>query len=152
DASHFIAAGWNGIPGLTPQDVLNAVAVSMGTMGVIYSVVLAVVPQFGLRQIVHPTTWNDVLVAAKVTEHDLQVGCVAANQAVLNVLMDGTLNGTGIALTDNVYVDLAINPLSRDCWVVNRRVTPKLPDDPNSPSPGIGDYLAALSTALSLRS
>ncbi len=34
DVNHFIGGSWNGIPGLTAQDVLDAVVVSIGTMGV----------------------------------------------------------------------------------------------------------------------
>jgi len=147
DKAHFIAKGFKGIKGLSAQDVLNAVAVSMGTMGVIYSVVLSVVRQFGLRQIVQPTSWLGILDAAGVTEDDLRAGDSAANQAVLNVLLDGSLNGTGIAEADNVYADLAINPLNRDCWVVNRQVTLNLPDDANSPPTALGDYMTALSRA-----
>jgi hypothetical protein len=143
------------LPGLTAQDVLNAVAVSMGTMGVIYSVVLAVVPQFGLRQVVHPTTWPGLIAAAGTTEALLRAGDAAANQAVLSALMDGTINGTGIpddgSPDTNVYVDLAINPLNADCWIVNRQVTPALPDDSNSPSAGADDFMAALGHALSGR-
>ena len=110
NGAHFIGGSWNGIPGLTAQDVLNAVIVSMGTMGVIYSMVIAVVPQFGLRQIVHPTTWEALLGNAGVTVGQLQVGNAAANTKLLDALMDGSINGTGIAKADNVYVDLAINP------------------------------------------
>lgn len=149
--------GWShpGLPGLTAQDVLNAVAVSMGTMGVIYSVVLAVVPQFGLRQVVHPTTWPGLLAAAGTTEALLRAGDPTANQAVLTALMDGRINGTGIpndgSPNTNVYVDLAINPLNADCWVVNRQVTPALPDDSNSPPAGASDFMAAVGHALSGR-
>jgi hypothetical protein len=147
DPAHFIGGSWSGIPGLTAQDVLKAVVVSMGTMGVIYSMVLAVKPQFGVRQVVHPTSWLDVLTAAKVTENDLRAGNTAANQAVLNVLMDGTLNGSGIAAKNNIYIDLAMNPINLDCWVVNREIT-HIPDDANNPSVGIGDFTTALSRAL----
>ncbi len=158
----FIDSGWSSISGLTGQDVLDAVAVSMGTMGVIYSVVLAVREQFGLRQVVRPTSWQDLLTAAKVSENDLRAGDVAANQRVLGALMDGAVNGTGIARADNLYVDLAINPFKRDlskrggppdqrdCWVVNRQETPALPDDANNPAAGMGDYMSALSRALVL--
>lgn len=145
DQAHFIGKGWKGIPGLTAQDVLDAVTVSMGTMGVIYSVVLEVVPQFGLRQVVHPTTWQDVLTAAKVAAQDLHAGDAGANQAVLKALLDGDGNGTGIKEKDNVYANLRINPFNFDCWVLNQEVTPNLPDDANNPSP---DYLTALSRAI----
>jgi hypothetical protein len=150
DNAHFIGKGWKGIPGLTSQDVLDAVTVSMGTMGVIYSVVLQVVPQFGLRQVVHPTTWQDLLAAAahvdvKDLVKDLRAGNAAANQRVLNVLLDGSLNGTGITFQDNVFAHLRINPFNFDCWVLNQEVTPNLPDDANNPLP---DYLTPLSRAI----
>ena len=149
DAAHFIGAGWNGIPGLSAQDVLDAVVVSMGTMGVVYSIVLAVRLQFGLRQVVHPTNWAELLDAAQTTEGDLRAGTAAANQALVDTLINGTVNGTGIDKANNVYVDLAINPLNRDCWIVNREVTPTLPDDANSPAAGFGDYQTSLTRALS---
>lgn len=38
--------------GLTARDTPNAVIVSMGTMGVFHSVVVEVVPQYGIQQIV----------------------------------------------------------------------------------------------------
>ena len=113
------------------------------------------VPQFGLRQVVHPTTWPALLAAAGTSEGGLRQGTAAANQAVLTALMDGTINGTGIpddgSPQQNVYVDLAINPRNRDCWIVNRQVTPALPDDPDGGSPGAGDFLTALSRSLAAR-
>ena len=135
----------NGIPGLNAQDVLDAVTVSMGTMGVIYSVVLHVAPQFGLRQVVRPTDWDNLLLQAKVSVQDLQAGKVAANTAVLEFLKDGAANGTGISKASNVYIDLAINPINRQCWIVNREKTPALPDDSNTPAPAFGDFVTALS-------
>jgi hypothetical protein len=148
DPAHFIGgASWSGITGLTPQDVLEAVIVSMGTMGVIYSVVLEVRAQFGLQQIVTPLTWAAVLNKANVTVEQLQANDVSANQAVLNVILDGVKNGTGIYQKENVYADLAINPINLDCWITNRRVTPELPVDSNSPATTIGEYQSALSTA-----
>jgi len=148
DPAHFIGAGWNGIPGLSSQDVLDAVVVSMGTMGVIYSMVISVVPQFGVHQVVHPTSWLELLAAAGTTEKALRAGDAAANAAVLNALMDGTINGTGISKAKNEYIDLAINPLNLDCWVVNREITASLPEDPNNAPAGIGDYMTAISRAL----
>jgi hypothetical protein len=148
DAAHFIAAGWNGIPGLTSEDVLEAVVVSMGTMGVIYSMVISVVPQFGVHQVVHPTTWAELLVAAGTTDVALRGGQAAANQRVLKALMDGTINGTGIPEARNVYIDLAINPLNLDCWIVNREITASLPEDADNASASIADYMTAISRAL----
>ncbi len=77
-------------------------------------------------------------------------GDANANNAVLQVLLDGQKNGTGISLKDNVYCDLAVNPFNRDCWITNRRQTPILPVDSNSPAIGFQDYLTGLSKALSL--
>jgi hypothetical protein len=152
DKAHFIAKGWNGIPGLTSQDVLNAVTVSMGTMGVIYSVVLETVPQFGVRQVVHPANWQDLLAAAAlagvaVTDFvkNLRNGDAASNQSMLEVLLDGIRNGTNIANNDNVFAHVRINPFNLDCWVINQEVTPNLPDDANNPPP---DYLTAMSRAM----
>ena len=134
DINHFIGGAWSSpaLPGLTAQDVLNAVIVSMGTMGVIYSVVFAVVPQFGIRQIVTSSNWAGVLQTAGVTTAQLQSGDPTANTKILDFLMDGSANGTGIAKADNVYIDLAVNPINQDCWIINRSITPSLPDDSNN--------------------
>ncbi len=152
DAAHFIGGKWAGIPGLTAQDVLDAVVVSIGTIGVVYSMVLAVQPQFGLHQVVHPTTWGELLASAQVSENDLRAGSIPANEALLGALIDGTVNGTGIDKTKNRYIDLAINPLNLDCWIVNRELTAQLPDDGNSPGPGLGDYQTMLTRLLGQQS
>jgi len=148
DPSHFIGGSWSGITGLTAEDVLKAVVVSMGTMGVIYSVVLEVVEQYGIRQIVTATNWDQILAAASTSKEALAANDVSANSKVLQVLLDGTLNGTGIPLVDNVYADLAINPFTRECWITNRKVT-ALPIDANNPATSPSDYISALSNALS---
>ncbi len=44
-----------------PQDWLNAAIVSMGSMGVVYSMVLEVVPQFGVHEVVVQTTWETTI-------------------------------------------------------------------------------------------
>ena len=156
DRHHFIGGHWhqNGLKG---QDVLNAVTVSMGTMGVIYSVVVEVVPQYGVQQIVTSlvkplvgadTGWAELLGRAGTSEDALRSGDAAANDAVLQFLLDGSRNGTGIGLPDNIFCDLAINPLNFDCWITNRRVTPQLPVDSNSPDIATGDYLTSLDRTL----
>jgi FAD/FMN-containing dehydrogenase len=154
DHQHFIGGHWHK-DGLIAQDVLNAVIVSMGTMGVIYSVVLEVVPQYGLQQIVTtfqstqtPTGWYELLQKADTSEAELRSGSASANNRVLEVLLDGALNGTGISKADNVYCDLAINPFNQDCWITNRRVTPELPVDPNNSAVGFADYRSSLFAAL----
>jgi hypothetical protein len=153
DSSHFIG-GARRPDGLTAQDVLNAVIVSMGTMGVIYSVVLEAVPQYGIRQKVKATSWNDILEAAQGgksagdTQAALRSNDPQANLAILELLLDGAVNGTGIARGDNIYADLAMNPFTQDCWITNRQVTPVLPLDSNTPAP---DYLSAISASLGQR-
>ena len=134
DSTHFIGGSWSNpaLPGLTPQDVLNAVTVSMGTMGVIYSVVFEVVHQYGIRQVVTSSNWTDLLNNAGVTTAQLNAGDPTANTKILQFLMNGAQNGTGIPTADNVYIDLAINPFNKDCWIINRSVTPTLPDDANN--------------------
>ena len=46
---------------ITSEDFLNAVVVSMGRMGVIYSVVLEVLPQYFLAETVTQGRWNQVI-------------------------------------------------------------------------------------------
>ena len=170
DKAHFVA-GNNGLGGITAQDVLNAVIVSMGTMGVFYSVVLEVVPQFGLQQIsialLEKNTfplgstngWSQLLANAGTSATALRSGDQTANVAVLQHLLDGSKNGTGIpfdptpppappALGKNVFADLAINPINLDCWITNRRVTPEIPVDSNRPDP---DWRPAIDEALGKR-
>jgi hypothetical protein len=153
--SHFIA-GNGKFAGLSAQNVLNAVIVSMGTMGVVYSVVFEVVPQFGLQQIcvaIAPkpdiTSWQTLLQLAGTSVGSLRSGSSAANIKVLNFLLDGSVNGTGIPFNaneqTNVFCDLAINPLNQDCWITNRQVTPDIPIDGNSPAP---NWLPALNQTL----
>jgi hypothetical protein len=149
DAEHFIGEPWNAIDGLTAADALRAVVVSMGTMGAVYSVVLEVVPQYGIRQVVKPIQhWQALLEAARTTADELRARDPAANNALLGFLLDGVRNGTGIALDDNVYVDLAINPVDRRCWVTNRQVTGGLPIDSNDSGLVAGDYLASMTLEL----
>ena len=145
-AANFIAGSWT-MDGLTPQDVLDAVTVSMGTMGVIYSVVLAVVPQFGIHQIVTSMPWNAMLQKASITETQLRSGDTTANLSLVDAILDGSKNGTGIGKGTNIYADLAINPINQDCWIVNRESTP-IPDDANLATPSIDDYLATLEFAM----
>ena len=59
-ASGQIILGTSAIAGVKPQDWLNAAIVSMGCMGVIYSVVLEVVPLFGVHEAVVQTTWRGI--------------------------------------------------------------------------------------------
>ena len=152
DRAHFIAGHWKAIGGLTAQDVLNAVIVSMGAMGVVYSIVLEVYPQYGIQQIIKRTTWASLANAAGVSTEMLAGGDPGANNAMLRALLDGSVNGTGIGFDENVYANLAINPFNLDCWITNRRFTPTLPVDANGPSLGLSDYLNAVSNSLGTKS
>lgn len=168
-ASERIILGSSAIAGVKPQDWLNAAIVSMGCMGVIYSVVLEVVPLFGVHEVVVQTTWraignalanvpvpNPLLQALPFdTKLRLPATSSASSRALLNFLLDGSMNGTGISQTNNVYCDLAINPNRRtdgdfDCWIGNREVTIRVPIDPQ-PAPGndIGDMVGGITRAFS---
>jgi hypothetical protein len=140
--------------------VLSAVVVSMGTIGAIYSVVLEVVPQYGLREIVAKSTWTNLVnfgnayyqankapADPPTIQAGLAAGSAAANQAMLNVVLDGTLNGTGLARAINVYADLALNPFNQDAWTTNRAVVP-IPVDANSASPSVFDYVNSVMSRL----
>ncbi len=153
EQERFITGAWEGLDDLTGQDVLNALIVSMGTMGVAYSIVLEVVEQYGLEQrTVSLGSWGRLLGLADVRMDDLRDGDIESNHRVLDFLIDGAANGSGIAATDNVYVDLAINPINRACWVVNRRVTERLPLDPNPLPLDFDTYLSTADAMLSRNS
>ena len=138
------------LKGLTSQDVLKAVVVSLGAIGVIYSVVLEVVEQFSIQQITNKIgNWTDDLLRLAGTNPSALIDRNgAANQAIFDVLVNGALNGTGIALAENRYVDLAINPFSRSCWIVNRRFIPRIATDSNDAGDLIGNYAASLTRKL----
>jgi HYDIN/CFA65/VesB family protein len=150
-----IIAGTAPVAGITPQDWLNAAIVSMGSMGVVYSMVLEVVPQFGVHEVIVQTTWNAMgtdLAAVPMPNPALQpldfatklrLGptAMAASTAMLHYLLDGTMNKTGITPDNNVYCDLAINPNRRadgdfDAWIGNREKMDRLPIDPQPAATG----------------
>lgn len=138
----FVAGSWTGPEHIKPVDVLKSLVVSMGTMGVIYSIIFEVKEQYGIEQrTVAIKDWNTLLAAVGVTEDQLRANNTAANEAVLKFISDGAWNGTDIALDDNVYVDLAMNPLNRACWIVNRQLTNSFPDDPDPLPADMGHYL-----------
>ena len=144
---HIIAGGWRQ-DGLVPQDVLAAAVVSLGAFGVVYSVVLEVQPQYGIKQTVQKTSWAAVLRQANLAADDLVRGGAEANMKVLDVILDGTKNGTGIARNDNRYADLAINPLNGDAWITNRQRMPGIPVDVQGSSPSPLDYINDIAAAL----
>jgi len=144
DFKHFIARRWTrtlcGVK-YNALDVLRAVTVSMGTMGVIYSVVLEVAPAFGIQQKVKRIEhWRELLTLAGVSETELRDRNAAANRRLLDFVLDGARNGTGIARSENVYVDLALNPINHACWIVHRRVTEELPREPKNLNLSLGQY------------
>ena len=150
-----IIAGTAPVAGITPQDWLNAAIVSMGSMGVVYSMILEVVPQFGMHEVVVQKTWetdiwNDLNLDPMFdpTLQGLEFGtklkfektAKAASTGMLDYLLDGERNGTGIKKANNRYADLAINPnrnavtLDYECFIGNREVTGRLPIDPQPPA------------------
>ena len=150
-----IVAGTAPVAGITPQDWLNAAIVSMGSMGVVYSMVLQVVPQFGVHEVVVQKSWEDDIwnELNKKPEFDptlqgLDYGnklrfektAKVASTGMLDYLLDGEWNGTGIKRDNNRYADLAINPnrnpktLDFECWIGNRERMDRLPIDPQPPA------------------
>ena len=163
DEAHVIA-GTKPIDGLLPQDWLNAVAVSMGCMGVIYSMVLEVFPLSGSQNVTNQTTWFTFLDGVQAGNPALAGFTRQQIQAVLRDSADanhGTVNAAIaeaittkapfsrglIADGENQHGELAFNPnpapatskalaaADCDCWVVYRREVP-LPFDPQPPGGG----------------
>lgn len=125
---------------VTAEQALRSVAVSLGAMGVVYSVVLKVFPQFGVRQVVKARqSWDPILQAAQTkyapsgnaapptVRAGLDTYDRAANLAVYQTLLDGTLCGTEIPASRNLYCDLAFNPRTHECWVTHREELPVVP-------------------------
>ena len=151
--SDRIISGTSAINGILPQDWLKAAVVSMGSMGVLYSVVLEVVPLFGVREVVEQTTWSKLDLGAPFSGKDLSTLLQAPDSKAVSTrmvafLQDGTMNGTGIPRAANQYADLAINPNKTptgdfDCWIGNREQTAQVPIDPQpsetNPTTGMVD-------------
>lgn len=150
--SHFISEdSWRPADhdGITADDFLKAVVTSLGAIGILYSVVLEVVPQFSIHQASYKYLhWNDLLERAGVTRERLIAKDPDANETLLNFLQDGNLNGTGIGWEENQYLDLAINPIKLTSWVVNRKFIPLIAKD-DKELDLLSNYLNAVSNALS---
>jgi hypothetical protein len=142
-----IISGTAPVSGILPIDWLKAAVVSMGSMGVLYSVVLEVVPIFGVHEVVVETSWRQMARGSNQGK-DLPTllrdpkTSQAVSTSLVQLLRDGSANGTGIDKSVNQYADLAINPNQRgdgdfDCWIGNREMTTVLPIDPR-PSGGNG--------------
>jgi FAD binding domain len=159
----FVFKEWD-MKGVNADDFLKSVVTSMGAIGIIYSVVLEVVPQFSVQQSTYKYSanyksenngWLELLKKAGITHEKLvkrdtaaeKAIAIAANNTLLDFLKDGSLNGTGISAADNQYVDLAINPISKSCWIVNRKFLPLIADD-NKEMDLMSNYINSLSGSL----
>lgn len=169
-----IIQGTTPVGGILPQDWLNAVVVSFGSVGIIYSLVLEVVPLFGIHEVVVQTTWRALLQRAIQPSgrgsglDDLRHPPADAPHrnsfggTLFNLLLDGRKNGTGIRASDNHYIDLAIDPNriaprldvafsepDWNCWVLNREMTPSVPFETKPPAKDlIGRVVASLEQTL----
>jgi hypothetical protein len=161
-ARERIISGKTAVDGIVPQDWLKAAVVSMGSIGVVYSVVLEVVPLFGVHEVVVEKSWRQLGAELTNTHADLATQLRSSSakdvsKKIVAFLQDGTLNGTLIPRADgggrpvNQYADLAINPNrgpggELDCWIGNRELTPELPLE-SQPSTdmlkGIGSVLSS---------
>lgn len=129
-----IIAGDGRFDGLSAQDWLDAVVVAVGSLGIVYSLVIEVVPAFGLHEAVVQSTWSQLLARARVDRTPLTIAAVRGprtvvaavpgepapaftpidpqrvGDAVFALLEDGAVNGTGIAAASNRYIDLVLDP------------------------------------------
>jgi hypothetical protein len=124
-----IIAGNHKSQGLAPQDWLNALVVSMGCVGVIYSVVLDVPALGGNQQVTLQSSWLQLLgvVGATLPGAPSAAGVIAilrnpadpnfmaANDGIAAALRAdapfvGKFNGQTIGAKQNFYADLAFNP------------------------------------------
>jgi HYDIN/CFA65/VesB family protein/centrosomal CEP192-like protein len=153
--------------GIPPQDWLKAVVVSMGSIGVLYSVVLEVVPRFGVHEVVVQRTWKTLgFLGNQFPASNLPallrdpMTAATVSSRIVKLMQSGNLNGTGIVQSDgerevNQYADLAINPNARpdgdfDTWVGNRELTAALPIDPQpAASNEMGEMIKGIQGALS---
>jgi FAD/FMN-containing dehydrogenase len=172
DRAHVIA-GVDPIEGLMPQDWLNAVAVSMGCMGVIYSMVLEVFSLSGSQNVTNQTTWFTFLDGVQAQNPSLTGLSRQQLQAALRDPADANHRAVNAAIAEaittkapfsrglvpdgeNQHGELAFNPnpapaTSRalaagdcDCWVVYRREVPLPFDSLHRVSSGTSDVLQRL--------
>ncbi len=119
------------------SEVFNAVLVSMGCMGVIYSVILEAIPQFGIHQVVRNfVAWSD-MVADVGKEQDGRVNAAAFG----GKLMDGSWCWPK-EQHQNTFVGLTVTPYpyndgNFECWLANReRVAVPIPLKDQGPDLG----------------
>jgi FAD/FMN-containing dehydrogenase len=136
-----IITGTDTVLGNTGQEWLDAVVVSMGCIGVIYSLVIEVAKLTGMREVVTQTTWWNVLALATgaVVPRDglgnplpgtlpaagipaeLKLRTASAFPTVSKTIVDLLTSGSASSLVpraviptgQNVYADLAFNPNRR---------------------------------------
>jgi len=130
------------------SEVFNAVLVSMGCMGVIYSVILEAIPQFGVHQVVRNfTAWSD-MVADVGKGQDGRVNAAAFGAK----LMDGSWCWPK-EQHQNTFVGLTVTPYpyndgNFECWLANReRVAVPIP--PKDQGPDLGGLLGGITKEVS---
>ncbi|HXN25200.1 MAG TPA: hypothetical protein VOA41_20895 [Candidatus Dormibacteraeota bacterium] len=126
--------------------VFYAVLVSMGCMGVIYSLVLEAVPQYGVQEATAITNWHLLKMQGGVPPGDALANPLSPGQAttLLDVLKVGSIfdlfiDGTGALPkgAPNYFIKVSFNPWPNgagegnfDCWVTHRaKVDVPLPKD-----------------------
>ena len=104
-------------PGLAPGNIhydtllFNAVLVSAGSMGVIYSVILKTVPQFGLVQHRAATTWEALLSSAGSNLAGVLDGSFLSGTPGTASILDGTTIGPALGpFAGNRFSQVVINP------------------------------------------
>lgn len=141
--------------------LFNAVLVSAGSMGVIYSIVLKTVPQYGLLQHRVATTWEDLLRAdPNLTKVLDGTYLTSRNTPPQNDILDAPIQMTG-PFAPNGFSQIVINPyplyandgnLSSQqllhagkhlCFVTNRVQIP-VPTNPGDPMGGIPPTIEAM--------
>jgi hypothetical protein len=112
------------------DDTFYSTLVSMGSMGVIYAVVLDVVPQYKLIQWTKWTTW-EALVQERTQSLDLEslfTGEFTGLENFLNNDWPADLPG---GVPKNRYVEILVNPIRNDdgthnCFITNRAQIPPI--------------------------
>lgn len=145
---HFISSETWDDTSIDADDFLKTVVTSMGTMGIIHSVVIEVVPQFSIQQVTYKHQgWKALLDKAGLSIDQLTSADSTANIDLMNFLIDGVRNGTGISAEENQYMDLAINPISKSCWIVNRKFISRIANEENGLDL-ISNYMNSLSSIM----
>ena len=149
--------------------LLNAVLVSAGSMGVIYSIILKTVPQYGVAQHRVATTWESIgpnlLTGLGVNLDAVLDGSFMMSMVGKTNILDGTAIGRSQwPYQPNRFSQIVINPyplLSNDatlsaseknhigehlCLVTNRAAI-EIPSDPTPPGPPLDGLANALGTA-----